>query len=365
MVGAVATYRPGEGRFGGAVAVEEGTTNLHTKAFASSWAGISPPNATVEDIEVDGFTWAKRYSSDGQLSGNIYNIVSIPCNPSQTYTFSVWVRRVSGSITGECYMYLRTDADTNNIARLDLNDDMLPIGQWRRFSITGTTQATATQFTRASFLVNRVNAVVLEIADWQLEAKPFATSFVDGTRAAGQLRYPWNWFKTPFTWAFWLRPGRNRSDYSVRTQLLRAMQNVNDYISVEFRADYAHKPFAFVFWQSGVWHQYELNVNFSAGEWLFVALAFDGATGTLYVGRAGTLYSVRGTPTVLVGGPGDLLVNPSLLDFLFDELLILPYAASEEEIRSWYEADGPLPPHPDALLQWDWQAVRPATMVAL
>src|SRR5690606_18245024 len=108
-----------------------------------------------------------------------------------------------------------------------------------------------------------------------------------------------------------------------------------------------------------------LNVNFSAGEWLFVALAFDGATGTLYVGRAGTLYSVRGTPTVLVGGPGDLLVNPSLLDFLFDELLILPYAASEEEIRSWYEADGPLPPHPDALLQWDWQAVRPATMVAL
>src|SRR5690606_29517771 len=55
----------------------------------------------------------------------------------------------------------------------------------------------------------------------------------------------------------------------------------------------------------------------------------------------------------------------SASNLLFDELLILPYAASEEEIASWYEAQGLLPPHPQASLQWDRQAVRPAQMVKL
>src|SRR5690606_5037560 len=52
MVGAVATYRPDEGRFGGAVAVEEGTTNLIADPFMDGSITFSTRNLDGSTSEV-------------------------------------------------------------------------------------------------------------------------------------------------------------------------------------------------------------------------------------------------------------------------------------------------------------------------
>src|SRR5690606_37045158 len=66
--------------------------------------------------------------------------------------------------------------------------------EWRRYSITHTFPDTATygriQWGNVNPYWGTAYLDWIEVAGVQVEEKPFATSFVDGTRAAGGLEYP-------------------------------------------------------------------------------------------------------------------------------------------------------------------------------
>ena len=324
MVGAVATYRPGEGRFGGAVAVEERTTNILWVGWEQG--GVNP--------------------SDGSLYGasNRIRTPLIAVSPSTTYTFSV--QDTAYAILA-IYEY---QTDGTYIQRTLYSDQV--------FSMTTTENTGQIRVIAVRQGDEALTPDAIEVFKPQGEARPYATSFVAGTRAAGRLTYPAKDIVNPEAgtihmylqapvldkdWFLWdTRVNRHHAFYRASTGQLEIFWNNSKRMLAALPQDKAWHTVTVV-WQG---EQTSLLID---GE--------DKATDTIPGGiqladdelfTLGSRYNYADQATKLI-----------------DEFLVLPYAASEEEIASWYEAQGPLPPHPQALLQWDWQAVRPAQVVKL
>jgi len=374
MMGAVATYRPGEGRFGGAVAVEEGTTNCIVSRDFEAWASYVTGNATgtvefrqdpiygkvVKLKKTDG--GSGRFGLRGTLSGLSGSL----------YTQSVYVRALSG--TG-CIACVYVDAAKTGggfiISSTYRNLSDLPLGQWVR--IVATKDGSPDTLAGGGFVYIWVDTDngECEFAYPQVEAKPFATSFVDGTRATGGLEYPGSVLPLDeATLICWVKAHEGSTDQR------RDFWAINNSVSSDDRLilsrNITGSGWGFHFRLAGGsqfelrhnvpldfgWHMIGFRYRYNASSDRYdLALIFDGdivATGTS--ANAGILKNIY---RLYSDG------NHYAANCLIDELLILPYAASEEEIVSWYEAQGPLSPHPQASLQWDRQTVRPAQMVKL
>src|SRR5690606_19397341 len=74
MVGAMATYRPGEGRFGGAVAVEEGTANLANNPTFSGAVGTTP-SGWHSDVTIQ----------QDDFFGQLINVAELLCVSGNAY----------------------------------------------------------------------------------------------------------------------------------------------------------------------------------------------------------------------------------------------------------------------------------------
>ena len=428
MVGAVATYRPGEGRFGGAVAVEEGTTNLHKDPLNP--ARTTHASAIAKELyETDTpFGFRQVAKLDGPGDGVfIAWPPGLTLDPNQPVTVSVWLRTLEGE--------LRTPLMYLGNAYRTADNTYKGVGEWTQ--ITKTFQPD--QFTSsATFHFYKGSPGPVEVCAVQVEQKPFATSFVDGTRADGILAYPVNlpdehsivcWRKSPTDTEYHhivkhsdgtvFVDGEEDSDYDVgwiagRNLVLDSATEhifINTVFSNPLRADVFHKmigeQLTLSFYAKaeaagqrmdcylrdvsaqaivgGYWGPIEISTEYTRYSYTIVLEDISAVNNLSFAFRntvaAGG--SVRGavsvknikiekgsTTTDWTPAPEDLGYSDDCLMFsnqtgLIDELLVLPYAASEEEIASWYEAQGPLPPHPQALLQWDRQTVRPAQMVKL
>lgn len=366
MVGAVATYRPGEGRFGGAVAVEEGTTNLipSERLRFEGWVAYLGAEVTVtQGYGIPGVTpdGATRIQTVGGTAPVKYYIArsSDPGNPA---SLSVWVYNI-----GQKTVRVMGNAipGTTNVAP----------GEIRRCTLS--TSSVGSGERQIQFCALEANDSLDFIAyQPQIEAKPFPTSFVDGTRAAGVLRYSASGIINPDagTIAFWYRPEFDLSliqDQNTSPKLIQ----VGDY----------HQNGSFTLWHFFDPGRLDLYVRgqdatewtasgivspsdtgFARSKWSYVAVTWDGLNWAVYVDGRRVLSVTSSQPLGRIDSDIWQFAHGSpKYSQLFDELLILPYAASEEEIASWYEAQGLLPPHPQASLQWDRQTVRPAQMVKL
>jgi|LSQX01.1.fsa_nt_gb hypothetical protein len=373
MVGAVATYRPGEGRFGGAVAVEEGTTNL--------WSGTSDKTRTWR--RYSGGNWI-TFVSDNEIlvdffvesSGDsLLYCPSLDGVSEGPYTFSVeyevYEFHTTASKSNGFYLYIH-DASGNMVGRSEVLQPKP--GERGRLHVTVNNPAENTSFPRVAVSWGASMAagdrVRMRVFNFQIEAKPFATSFVDGTRAAARLEYPTSLLTGSWTLSTWLKRNYTGLYQGVAgfgsegdSDHLYWILNYSGLICWGLRVDGTR--FFQLSWgddphinDTENWHHHVIQVDNDA---LKARYFLDG----VLFGEKALSSPVPPITKPQSFGLGRYYRSSGIKSILFDELLILPYAASEEEILSWYEAQGPLPPHPQALLQWDWQAVRPATMVVL
>jgi hypothetical protein len=348
MVGAVATYRPGEGRFGGAVAVEEETENkIATPTTFVGWAGLSG-GAVLDN---DGSFYPSQAKFARVTTTNWYfQSNSIPATNGQTWSVSYIARRGTGDGEPRAAIMLMNESN-RHVDNINPTFSSRNIGGgWVRYEATFTINREDTGYIRLRFYVSATNSGYHDFALPQLEQKPFATSFVDGTRANGRLGYE-QFPEGPFTVAVW---GKTFDSRKVHRMPFGKWNRF--YYSI----DPSNK--LLLSWVDST------NIQKIAGgsiminplDWHFYVLTWDGTT---LIGYIDGDEHVRATPDMTqpgnafgwgnyYGGGGGYLWNG-----LLDEGLILPYAATEEEIKGWYEAKGPLPPHPQAALQWDWQAV--------
>lgn len=359
MVGAVATYRPSEGRFGGAVAVEEETENRvpPSRIKFVGWNTYQGSERTL--IQDQAFPEIGRADATRiQVSGGTnvlkyYTTIETSID-GQDYTGSVYIKNV-----GEYPVRFRTQIGPT----IDVNP-----GEWRRV-VTSDVGNDHTSFQLRFEALDPGDA--LDFIAWgpQVEYKPFATSFVNGPREKGRLVYPmkildsskgtissWVYINTSVIstligngrYFFWGNINTNEAGL-----IGLYWYPVNQVVRYRISQD------------DGVFSSVDIPLP-STGWHLFTTTWGEGVM-SLYVDGQLAGSNVVDLPASFAGSGlfvgGGIGLGP--LNTLFDGFLVLPYEASAAEIQDWYESHGPLPPHPQATLQWDWQAVRPAQMVTL
>ena len=155
--GLIRTAKSGQARMVGSRVVE----NLITASEDMTNAAYAIESAAVVDS-------ATQATFDGTTDGTVKQTVTITDDGSgaggRTFVFSVNVRLVSGTISGDSALKIRIAGDA--ITNSDQNIGSSVTSTAQRFSVTASTDAAGT------FVVPRVmwdDAGVLEITKWQLE----------------------------------------------------------------------------------------------------------------------------------------------------------------------------------------------------
>lgn len=340
---AVATLRSGEGRFGGAVAVEEGTTNLFTNPKLLNNGQDWVRNSSTAWVDSSGEY--PYIHGEAQYDG-VYQTLSLSAT---TYTLTYLVKHKSGSnqigshFDGAPTMNVRVDGGgwiNGNI--IDVPSD----GNWHLVEI----QATYTTAGSYGVYLQPGRAVVGVSEFWfkyaQLEQKPFATSFVNGTRARGALHYDGNQFSV----------GANEGTFSMWMYVDVSIPRGGGYptypqqCGLEFESgslwcrSYYSTQFDLLAYISNVRYTSVGGEITKTGWHLWTATWSDGAA-SIYIDGSKVGSKVLGD-YIPSGRLRKLSVgcnsNPAVPGSLFDEVLILPYAATDEEIKAWYHSNAPM-----------------------
>lgn len=334
LPGYVATLRPGEGRVGGAVAVEEGTTNLvYDSGTIFRGTHISPDElpAPPPVTPVFCYTWTDlTWLGDIELAKTFHagDVITIS---GWIYESGPWARL---SVYG-----------TENGTNRSFGSAFEPTGQigWHYFEKTVVFQGETTNFRIEDggwdyFNPDRADESQIWLVNVQMEEKPFATSFVDGTRAEGRLEYPFNAAEQK-TLSIWVKP-LVPDDYSARVNwVIQSVSALDD----------------FIVWKRTTENYYRIRVrginndlqlapgSITYNKWSMLTVCFlDNGTTNIYVNGA-FAGSIQGIPEESVAiSLGRRGVPDESGNNLFDELLILPYAASEEIIAELYRETRPL-----------------------
>lgn len=336
------------GKFGQAVMIEEGTTNLLTTnqssvetdltgLYASSGATLSRDTTTYRT----GSASAKLISS---VSGTVYIDIwgqRVPGAAGLPYTFSVW---------------LKTQANSNAIVRLGIlfidssgavintsYSDLFPAPKvWTRYTLTATAPAGTATIDVAAYLGNAVANDILWWDDAQLEQKPYATSFVVGTRSPEALTIPAVGVLNPnnFTIEGWFYiPYSNKSVYGI---------SINNGTSIG-RFDFfvtSNGTIRWEYYDGTTVYGFNSTNAITWNAFNSVVWRFDGTSQAIFVNGVKTtgslvLPSVATLTKIAIGTDYDLTSN--IGNWLHDDLRISSIARSDADILAVYQSNAPLP----------------------
>ncbi len=204
------TYRDDDIPFPGvrSFAVEEATTNYWNNDITDYAYKINSGDVTFENTVYNGRPALKCIVTGTDpfiriafkhSAGNI--------NPGDTYTASIGVAALNSEITGlddtAAHLYF-TKSDFSGFARPDHNWGKAGNRIYATYTrpIDGTDGFTTSFYACVFFK----EAGTFYLYDYQLEKKPFATSFVDGSRPNGNLRIPVDLASMDdFVLSFWVK----------------------------------------------------------------------------------------------------------------------------------------------------------------
>ena len=365
--GYVATLRPNEGKFGGAVAVEEWTTNQFTNYNNGAFNGIvgntCMPNQIGLNANVSSYTsvYDNGYNGTGvkaTLTSNAngyaylgYNQESVPASEFQEWTFQFKYKVLSG----ENYFWNVSCLQSFNIfgylgsfgtrTIIDLGNG------WKKCIISGTSLAGTTRVHANIRLGVKIASQTVQfiVDEAQLEHKSFATSFVDGTRANGKIVLNSNYIpREEGTIFVKVKPAStsNWVGYDYHVILSEMTSNEND---------------CFYLWvRNNGLLQAELrdgvtlttlsisNIDWTQDGWYTIALSYNSTEQKLYCWQPNGILLTsshtgdfgKWTPKPTVIGSNTTNGN-DWWDGFIDELLISPKAHTDEEIAAWYSSNAP------------------------
>lgn len=213
----VFTLRPSEGKYGGCIAVEEGTENLLATVgggAAQDWTKWSHWNSSAYwglTEQYDDPIWGKVFkgTKNGATHTDTYIFDYYPYSYSigDVYTFSCWMR-VNKTMTNPITFYLVSNVGSQH--RIASNSKTINFveGQWQYVTFTSSSVTEDVPSGYGGFglsMGSGWNDCIVEIAYPQFEKKSFSTSFVNGIRDKGILQYPLIIDPNNFTLNFWAK----------------------------------------------------------------------------------------------------------------------------------------------------------------
>lgn len=349
--GYVATLRRTEGRFGGAVAVEASTTNALYGRYVS-WLNDLAVGASTERSVGGGTVKITRLGTHrfraevvSALSGtavlSLTSSISWPAN--QTHVISAYILDYYEA-PGTTHAWGLGRSSSGNASLHGRNGT-----GWKYASVSSTSNVNAAMSLRtgnSSAVVAVGTYIEWEFMQAELN-RPFATSFAFGDRPAGKLAYPGNVLSLDeATLICWVKAHPGSPD--VRRDIWATNSGVSGVDRIVLGRNVTGNGWGFHFRLAGgtqreirhnvpldnEWHMLGFSYKYDASANRYdLALIFDGqivATSTSAsagkLTRFDTLYS-------------DADQYPA--NALIDELIVLPYAASADEVRAWYDLRAP------------------------
>lgn len=185
--GAVYTLRD-DGKFNGAVEIEESTTNLFSVTDISKWGKDGSGQSVLGTVTVqdDGSIFIQDTASNTRFAQ--YNV---PLSVNNSYTLSVKYKRGTGTPTFKWHVEYRNNSNTV-VTRIWSNPPA-DIGDWQNLSFTFS--FTDSTITKANIFFQDGNDYTTYTHSYylnepQLEQKAYSTSFINGTRASQVVKYP-------------------------------------------------------------------------------------------------------------------------------------------------------------------------------
>jgi hypothetical protein len=334
------------GKFGGGIAVEETTTNTGANVYFDSADGnpaTSGPSWTNYSAGTGAGTRTFSYAASGihnikkalrltktggtTSSDRIGVYQSNAAWNSVTHTFSFYVKILSK----EAGCRLRLFNGSANVQTWLLDD--YAVGQWIRLSGT-TNYAGSLRY----IWLDTGNADVL-ITAFQAEAKSYATSFCEGTRAAGSLSFSGLINPSAFTVS-----ARVYINFSAQAGFGRVFEISSDANNRLFVAQNSTSNFLrLYFMKSGtvIFDLITSTLSITA-DWHLISLKYDGANYYLFVDGA-QIYSPLSSTLIdsawtLKLGYG---VTGTYLNAIFDETAIYNRAITSKEEQRIHHSNQP------------------------
>ena len=339
----IATLRPFEGNYGGGIAVEEGTTNILPSNIATG-SSVIPSNHTSftlnslsSELSYVGPTSTKGVQiQEGLQRGFFTNGYSVSANTEYI---------------GSCYVFTYTPITYSFWLQYNTPSGWISAGTktmttipntWTRLTTYSATSPSDVTSSGVRMILNGsfvpVGTVVYFDA-LQLERKPFATSFVNGSRINGRLTYS--------------NPGLNRDKLTVSCWVKPSLLNhkhqcifaLSENSSTRFNLfiGMSHSGGGVAYWDSDN-HWRRANYHIPNNEWSMVSYVLDGTNIKFYhngrlVSTQTANYPNRVLSTLHVGG----YLN-EITDAIVDEFRIDKIARTDEEIAQWYHSQAPFFP---------------------
>ena len=333
------------GKFGKAIMMEEGTTNLlpANKANCEKAPDVTAYATVTVDTSrklVGSGSLKVQWDGSGPYAYAQYNITLTNGN---TYTVSGWVYAEESK-----YLRLSVQETAKPWRMFRTASFLIPAKQWTRLSITFTLPSDWTQPSKIQLYTpwnSTTSSDLATIPAWwdaiQVEQKPYATSFIDGTRAVEDLtiptagglndRGPWTiecWGKTNNAGNNWRMPFSVWSKFYVALRYNKPVFSWADANNTQ-KWKYASNP-----------------IN-NVTDWHYWVLTWDGTIARVYVDAIKVIEVATDLPNPLPGpwtlDIGRVKNNNNYWDGLIDDLRISSRARTDEEIAAAYASGQPLP----------------------
>ena len=202
--GYIVTLKEDQGKFGGAVAVEDGTENLLSTAgggAAQDWSKWSHWSHIVYwgiYEQYDDPDWGKVFkgTKDGATLPEVFIYDYYPYSYAigDILTFSCWMK-VNRNITKKLSLYINSGSGgQHGVASKDIKTITFKSGEWQYITWTSgaVTETVSGTGGFGIFMDKGWEGCIVEVAYPQFEKKSFATSFAEAIRATGSLKYSLN-----------------------------------------------------------------------------------------------------------------------------------------------------------------------------
>jgi len=348
-----------QGKFGQAVLVEEGTTNLNSDPFFKT--GVSGWDVgtwtTLEWLSSEYNPFSKQngvmrlYDNDGD-KGFCLKVVSISNTP---HTVSVLLKILKGNINninvgGTIYYTDSTYTDytwnDSNTTRYDMS---AIFGQGVYKLVATITPNSSKTISKYEIRISHSNTVETELLVYaiQLEEKPYATSFIDGTRAAETLTIPTAGVLNPQegTVEFWVKTPSMEHLSSHNTTLFTTASSTNYNNSFFGYWVYSTRKLRMLVGTGTSYTVLEGTTVLQPNTWYYIVFKWTSNSASIYLnGQLEAQQSL--TPNLIFSETfriGCSHLKTEYLDSLIDDLRISNRARTDAEILSAYQSNQPLP----------------------
>lgn len=331
-----ATLRKGEGKYGGAVAIEEATTNLVQNGdFSNGITHWTQSGSNTRELAVgEGYNGGNALKCNFVSSSTVtprQNMVGLVLKSGDVLTGQAKIKLSDHSLFQQ-----GTVMRFANLLSLPLTEVRDLRGDWKLYiyqaTISEDITVSSSQHFGFAYGSQGFEFIVDEI---QLELKPYASSFVDGSRPNGMIKYNNINAGKSSTISYWYKA----HDLITVSRMFNILESNSEIFFIGSSSNSNSPALGIYDRMNGSWSIHPSSFLLNHNEWYHIVVKWTGINVELFVNgefiENGTFYREFN----FEGLRSDIFTAPNAL---FDDLLIAKRALSPEEIRAIYHSQRPL-----------------------